>query len=84
MGCSEWKYLIVSCSHCGGLQVARAGAKSKTCPYCGRRFSLLKAKVYGKARNGREAVEIVKILKYKKEGGLRKYIPSDDYGDSLM
>lgn len=58
-------FIIVACRKCGGLLVAETGQKTRTCPYCGVRFSLDKAKRVAVAGNAREASMLLKKLKRK-------------------
>jgi DNA-directed RNA polymerase subunit RPC12/RpoP len=57
------KTLIVSCSHCGGLFLAGEDQKTRTCPYCGWRVELKRAKKLSSAENAFEASKILKKLK---------------------
>jgi len=38
-------YLVVACSKCRGLLLARQGRKTRQCPYCGTKINLVKAEV---------------------------------------
>jgi DNA-directed RNA polymerase subunit RPC12/RpoP len=38
-------YLVVACSKCRGLLLARQGRKTRQCPYCGTKINLIKAEV---------------------------------------
>ncbi len=60
-------YLVVSCPRCGNYSVVRNTAKTHQCPYCGYVMRIEEAAVIAKARNGREAREIVLKLKTPKE-----------------
>jgi DNA-directed RNA polymerase subunit M/transcription elongation factor TFIIS len=55
--------LIVMCSKCGGLLMAKAEQKTRTCPYCGSTVHVEKAKKLASARNSFEASELLKKLK---------------------
>ena len=59
------EYLVVQCPYCGGFLACPARLKTKTCPYCGRRFQLARARIVARARSGREAGEIVRRIKAK-------------------
>jgi LSD1 subclass zinc finger protein len=59
-------YLIVVCSGCGRLLVTNRGAKSRSCPYCGVRVKLAKAKLVGSAKTAREASELAQRLKQRR------------------
>jgi DNA-directed RNA polymerase subunit RPC12/RpoP len=58
--------LIVVCSRCGGLLMAAADQKTRTCPYCGSRVDVQRAKRAASAENAFEASEILRDLKRKK------------------
>ncbi|MEM2105994.1 MAG: DUF1922 domain-containing protein [Candidatus Bathyarchaeia archaeon] len=56
-------FLIVVCGRCGGLLLAKAGQKTRTCPYCGFRVDLCKAKKAASAKNAFEASLLLRNLK---------------------
>jgi len=56
-------FLIVMCGGCGGFLLARAKQKTKTCPYCGFKVILDKAKKVASAENSYEASTILRRLK---------------------
>jgi len=56
-------FVIVVCSKCGGLLAAKAEQKTRTCPYCGFKITLRKAKSVAAANNASEASTILKALK---------------------
>jgi len=56
-------FLIVVCRKCGGLLLARAEQKTRTCPYCGFKILVEKAKKVASAKNAYEASEILRRLK---------------------
>jgi len=58
--------LIVVCSRCGGLLMATNEQKTRTCPYCGSRIDLKRAKKIASAKNAFEASEILRDLKSRK------------------
>ena len=58
--------LIVVCSRCGGLLMATNEQKTRTCPYCGSRIDLKRAKRIASAKNAFEASEILRDLKSRK------------------
>jgi predicted RNA-binding Zn-ribbon protein involved in translation (DUF1610 family) len=62
--------LIVVCSSCGGLLLAKAEQKTRTCPYCGAKVGVEMAKTLASAENVYEAS---KILKELKSGSSRKW-----------
>jgi len=58
--------LIVVCSRCGGLLMAATDQKTRTCPYCGSRVDVRKARKIASAENAFEASEILRDLKSRK------------------
>jgi DNA-directed RNA polymerase subunit RPC12/RpoP len=58
--------LIVVCNRCGGLLMAANDQKTRTCPYCGSRIDLKRAKKVASAKNAFEASEILRDLKSRK------------------
>ncbi|MDI6846911.1 MAG: DUF1922 domain-containing protein [Candidatus Bathyarchaeia archaeon] len=55
--------LIVVCSRCGGFLLAMTGQKTRTCPYCGFKVDLNKAKKVASAQNAYEASVTLRKLK---------------------
>lgn len=55
--------LIVVCGKCGGLLMAKGDQKTRTCPYCGSKVYVEKAKKLASADNSYEASEILRRLK---------------------
>ena len=55
--------LAVVCSRCGGLLLAKIEQKTRTCPYCGAKVDVEKAKTVASAANAYEASEILRRLK---------------------
>jgi DNA-directed RNA polymerase subunit RPC12/RpoP len=51
------------CSRCGGLLLAKKEQKTRTCPYCGSKVALDKAKKIASAENAYEASKILRKLK---------------------
>jgi len=58
--------LIITCTRCGGLFLAADGQKTRTCPYCGKRVDVRKAKTVASAKNAFEASELLQDLKRRK------------------
>jgi DNA-directed RNA polymerase subunit RPC12/RpoP len=54
---------VVVCSRCGGLLLAKAEQKTRTCPYCGSTIILEKAKKVGSANTSLEATALLQRLK---------------------
>jgi len=57
------RFLIVVCSRCGGLLLAKTEQKTRTCPYCGGTVYLEKARKLGSADTAYEASAILQNLK---------------------
>jgi DNA-directed RNA polymerase subunit RPC12/RpoP len=55
--------LVVVCSRCGGLLLAKAQQKTRTCPHCGFTVVLAKAKKLASAKTANEASVILRKLK---------------------
>jgi uncharacterized CHY-type Zn-finger protein len=55
--------IIVVCGRCNGLLMAKAGQKTRTCPYCGSRVEVDKAKKVASAKSANEASMILRRLK---------------------
>lgn len=55
--------LIVVCSRCGGLLLAKADQKTRTCPHCGFTIILQKAKKLASANTANEASVMLRKLK---------------------
>jgi predicted RNA-binding Zn-ribbon protein involved in translation (DUF1610 family) len=58
--------LIVECNRCGGYLLAANDHKTRTCPYCGKRVDVTRAKKVTSAKNAFEASEILRDLKTRK------------------
>ena len=54
---------VVACSRCGGLLLAKADQKTRTCPYCGSKVALDRAKKVASAEDAFEASKILRKLK---------------------
>jgi len=55
--------IIVVCGRCGGLLMAKADQKTRTCPYCGSRVDVDKARKVASAKSAIEASLILRRLK---------------------
>jgi DNA-directed RNA polymerase subunit RPC12/RpoP len=55
--------LVVQCAGCGGFLLAKADQQTRTCPYCGAKVFLAKAKRIASAENAYAASEILRKLK---------------------
>ena len=56
-------FLVVVCGKCGGFLLAKAEQRTRTCPYCGFKVLVEKAKKVASAKNAYEASEILRKLK---------------------
>ncbi|MEM1540428.1 MAG: DUF1922 domain-containing protein [Candidatus Bathyarchaeia archaeon] len=56
-------YIIVTCSKCRGYLLAKASQKSRTCPYCGSRVLLEKARRVASAEKADAALMMLRKLK---------------------
>ncbi|ABW01939.1 DUF1922 domain-containing protein [Caldivirga maquilingensis] len=56
------EYLIVRCPRCSMPSAVRLGSVSHMCPYCGSRFRISEGTIITKARNGREASELIRRI----------------------
>jgi DNA-directed RNA polymerase subunit RPC12/RpoP len=56
-------YIIVVCSKCGGFLLAKAEQKTRTCPYCGSKVALDKARKMASAENAYDASTVLRRLK---------------------
>ncbi|HDD69723.1 DUF1922 domain-containing protein [Candidatus Bathyarchaeota archaeon] len=63
-------FLIVVCSRCGKFLLAKAGQKTRTCPYCGSRIILDRCKRVATFEDVGAASAILKKL--KREAGERR------------
>jgi DNA-directed RNA polymerase subunit RPC12/RpoP len=59
-------FLVVVCHKCGGFLLAKAGQKTRSCPYCGSKVFLEKAKKVASANTLQEASMILRKLKRDK------------------
>ncbi len=60
------RILIIVCNRCGGLFLATDGQKTRTCPYCGKRVDVIKAKHVASANNAFEASKLLRQIKLRK------------------
>ncbi len=59
---------VVVCSKCGGFLLAKADQKTRTCPYCGSKVVLERAKKLGSAKTSLEASTLLQRLKQDAAG----------------
>lgn len=62
-------YIIVACSKCRGYLLARDFQRTRTCPYCGSKVVLEKAKKVVAAESANEASALLRKLKEKAAKG---------------
>jgi DNA-directed RNA polymerase subunit RPC12/RpoP len=55
--------LVVVCSRCGGLLLAKADQKTRSCPHCGFTILLQKAKKLASANTANEASVMLRKMK---------------------
>ncbi|MGA2769035.1 MAG: DUF1922 domain-containing protein [Candidatus Bathyarchaeia archaeon] len=55
--------LIIVCSRCGGLLLAKADQKTRSCPHCGFTILLQKAQKLGSANTANEASVMLRKMK---------------------
>ena len=58
---------IIECPNCKGLMLATANKKTKTCPYCGTRIEICKAKRLARAETAMQASEMLRKLKAERQ-----------------
>jgi DNA-directed RNA polymerase subunit RPC12/RpoP len=58
--------LIIACNRCGGLFLTADNQKTRTCPYCGTRVDVRRAKKVASAENAFEASQMLRNLKSRK------------------
>lgn len=61
--------LVVMCSRCGGLLLAKAEQKTRGCPHCGSTITLQKARKLASATTANEASVILR--RFKSEAGMK-------------
>ena len=65
--------LVVVCGKCGGLLLARADQKTRSCPHCGFTIFLEKAKTLASASTANEASVMLRKLKSDAAGKERGF-----------
>lgn len=61
-------YAVIVCDKCGGYSLAKMNQKTRTCPYCGAKITLEKARKVAVAKTAVEASNIIQRIKEKKAG----------------
>jgi predicted RNA-binding Zn-ribbon protein involved in translation (DUF1610 family) len=64
---------IIECIRCGGLLLVAEDMKSRTCPYCGTRVDVRRARKLASAEDAFAASEVLQEL--KKEKGFNRPQP---------
>jgi len=60
-------YAVLVCYNCGRLVLARDGQKTRLCPHCESRLIIEKTKRVAFAKSAREATELIRTMKLKRE-----------------
>jgi DNA-directed RNA polymerase subunit RPC12/RpoP len=60
-------YLVLQCEKCNRYLLAVSSNKSRSCPYCGKRIAVGKAKVLASSGDAKEARESLQKLKFRGE-----------------
>lgn len=60
-------YVVIVCYGCGQFLLAKPNQKTKRCPYCAARLSLVKVKKVAQARTAQEASNYIRALKSKRK-----------------
>jgi len=60
-------YIVIMCHSCGRLLLARKDQRTRQCPNCEARINTERARVIAAAASAREASELIRALKQKKE-----------------
>ena len=56
-------YVVAVCYKCGRYFLATESQKTKMCPYCSARLSMIKTKRVARVRTAQEASEVIRSLK---------------------
>jgi DNA-directed RNA polymerase subunit RPC12/RpoP len=59
-------YVVIVCSRCAKLLLAKADSKTRHCPYCQTRLVLTKTKAVASAKTAQEALVLIQALKRRK------------------
>ncbi|HDJ94854.1 MAG TPA: DUF1922 domain-containing protein [Acidilobales archaeon] len=71
-------YKIIRCPFCRGILAVKAGQKTKTCTYCGKKIKVSSLKALALAKDSKEAGLIVRFLKAKEAGLAHELYRSGD------
>jgi predicted RNA-binding Zn-ribbon protein involved in translation (DUF1610 family) len=58
-------FLIINCPTCGKIIMANAANQSRTCPNCGVKISINRAKVLAKSKTSQRALELIQNIKQR-------------------
>jgi DNA-directed RNA polymerase subunit RPC12/RpoP len=61
-------YLVLTCSACNRYLLAISRNRTRSCPYCGKRIHLEKAKIYSSSESAEEARLVLQKLKLYEQG----------------
>ena len=67
-------YMVVVCYKCGRFLLAKAGQKTRRCPYCDTRLVLDKTKKVAHVKTAQEASDFIRALKRKEHSGYTRKI----------
>ncbi|MCD6510401.1 MAG: DUF1922 domain-containing protein [Thermoprotei archaeon] len=62
------RYLIVKCPYCKNYLTMPEGVRTRTCPYCGKKLKASGLIIMARAKDGREAALLVRMLKAREAG----------------
>jgi DNA-directed RNA polymerase subunit M/transcription elongation factor TFIIS len=60
-------YNIIMCYNCGRLLIAKSAQKTRQCPHCEARINPERARLVASTKTAKEASELIRTLKQKKE-----------------
>jgi DNA-directed RNA polymerase subunit RPC12/RpoP len=64
--------VVVKCNKCSGLFLAAKTQRTRTCPYCGTKVDLQKAKRFATTENAIEASAMLRKLKAERQSNPHK------------
>lgn len=56
-------FIVVRCPYCSSLSIAKTSYRSRSCSFCGRRFTISQATIVKYTDDARMASEIARSLK---------------------
>jgi len=60
-------FSVIVCYNCGQLLLAKKSQKTRQCPHCAVKVAAERARVVAHAATAREASELIRALKQKRE-----------------